>query len=111
MNANVNTYFERRTASAINDSDAIRKAYLSRTRKESFFGAVDSAVIWYMIFALKVIGGIVCAASFFTVLGKIELGTLSPIAGILCTLLIAALECLCFVPIGKRPGKRKSIGK
>ena len=104
MNANINTYFEK---TAKTDSGSIRKAYLSRARKEAFFGAIDSAIIWYMILALKVIGGIVCAVSFFTILGKIELGTLSPIAGILCTVLVTLLECLCFIPIGQRPGKRK----
>ena len=103
MNANINTYFERRTATSANDSNYIRRAYLSRARKESFASAVDSALIWYMILALKIVGGIVCAVSFFTILGKIEVGALSPIAGILCTLLVTALECLCFVPIGKRP--------
>ena len=109
MNANINTYFERRTATAANDSDYIRRAYMSRARKDAFLGAIDSALIWYMILALKIIGGTVCAISFFAIIGKIEMGALSPVAGILCTVLVTMLECLCFVPIGKRPTKRNNM--
>ena len=105
MNANINTYFERSRATA-QTSDSIRKAYLSNSRKAAWAGAIDSAVMWYIIVALKVIGGIICAVSFFTILGKVELGTLSPLAGIISALVVAPLECLCFIPIGKRPTKK-----
>ena len=108
MNANVNTYFERKSASVASDSDSIRRAYIARSRKEAFVGAADSALIWYLILALKAAVGLFCVISFFSILGKIELGTISPFAGILATLLIAGLECLCFVPLGKRPTKKSA---
>lgn len=105
MNANLNTYFER-TVSSAHDSDSIRKAYLAKSRRAAFIDAVDSTFLWYIIFALKVIGSIVCAVSFFVILGRIELGSISPAAGIFAAAVVALLECLCFVPIGKRPTKK-----
>ena len=72
----------------------------------SLASGISSKMIWSIIFALKIISGIVCAVSFFSVLGLIENGSLSPASGIACTLLIAVLECLCFVPMGNRPGSK-----
>ena len=103
MNANFNTYYGRTKT----DSDSIRRAYLARARKATVSGAIDSAVIWYVIFALKIICGAASAIGFFVILGMIEGGSLSPLSGILFTVLAALLECLCFVPIGQRPVSAK----
>ena len=106
MNANPGRYYNGEFSYSRYDSDSIRKAYLAKARKNAIAGAIDSAILWYVLFAMKIIGGIVCTISFFSILGMIESGTMSPIAGILCTVLVALLECLCFVPIGNRPTKR-----
>ena len=88
-----------------NDSDAIRRAYLSNVRKQSVLRFIaslaesaDTKVMQRLILALKIISGIVCAISFFAVVGMIEEGSISVLSGILCTVVIAALECLCFIP-------------
>ena len=103
MNANLNTYLGKAKLTNDYDSDSIRRAYLSRSRKETLLGVIDSTVLWYVIFALKVICGVASAVGFFAILGMIENGAISPITGILFTVLAALLECLCFVPIGQRP--------
>jgi len=105
MNANFNTYYKNTRT----DSDSIRRAYLARTRKESASGVIDSTVIWYVIFSLKIACGIASAIGFFAILGMIDSGALSPFSGIFCTVLAALLECLCFVPIGQRPTAKKNI--
>ena len=96
-------------------SDAIRKAYISRTRKQaiasfvsSLSESVDTKALKNLILALKIISGIVCAVSFFAVVGMIEAGTISSFSGILCTAVIAALESLCFIPtVPKRSNYHK----
>ena len=107
-----NTNTRRYTQSS---SDAIRKAYISRTRKQtvanliaSLSESIDSAALRAIIFALKVISGIVCAISFFAVVGMIETGSISAFSGILCTVVISVLECLCFIPTApKRSNSHK----
>ena len=96
------------------NSDAIRKAYISRTRKQtvarfisSLSESIDTQALKALVFALKVISGIVCAVSFFAVVGMIEEGTISAFSGILCTAVIAVLECLCFIPTSKAPKENK----
>lgn len=96
------------------NSDAIRKAYISRTRKQtvarfisSLSESIDTHALKALVFTLKVISGIVCAISFFAVVGMIEAGTISAFSGILCAAIIAALECLCFIPTAKAPNKNK----
>lgn len=88
------------------DSDAIRRAYIAKTRKQSilnFFssllGEVDSKTFRNIIIAIKAISGLVCAISFFAVVGMIDSGSISVFSGIVCTVLIAALESLCFIPL------------
>ena len=103
MNANLNTYFGRHSEAVGCDSDSIRKKYLAKARKQELLSAVDSVIVWHVIFALKILGGIICAVSFFAILGMIEGGKLSAFSGILCTVLVTLLECICFIPIGKRP--------
>lgn len=86
-----------------NDSDAIRKAYLANMRKQNIlkiFSFIDAKFIKSMILTLKILSTIVCAVSFLAVVGMIESGSISMLSGILCTLVIAALECLCFMPTG-----------
>lgn len=86
------------------NSDMIRKAFIANTRKRelhSFISnllSVEPKAMLKIIFALKVIGGIVCAVSFFAVLALIEAGSISSASGVFCAILIAALECLCFIP-------------
>ena len=109
----MNAYYTHTNTHTSQNSDAIRKAFLANSRKKkvedmisSLASGISSKMIWSIIFALKIISGIVCAVSFFSVLGLIENGSLSPASGIACTLLIAVLECLCFVPMGNRPGSK-----
>ena len=93
-----NTHIGRFTQS---NSDAIRKTYLANMRKQSimsFFSFIDAKLIKNLIFTFKIISAIVCAVSFFTIVALIETGSISMITGVLCTALIAVLECLCFIP-------------
>ena len=112
MNAYYTNTNTRRYAQS--SSDAIRKAYITRTRKQtitrlisSLSESVDTKALKKLIFTLKVISGIVCAISFFAVFGMIEAGTISAFSGILCTAVIALLECLCFIPTAKVPNENK----
>ena len=112
MNAYYTNTNTRRYAQS--NSDAIRKAYISRTRKQtiakfisSLSESVDTQILRALIIALKVISGIVCAISFFAVVGMIEAGTISAASGIFCTAVIAILECLCFVPTGSQSKIKK----
>lgn len=96
-------------------SDSIRRAYLANSRKRavaefirSLSTAVDSRALLRLIMALRIIGGVVCAVGFFAVIGLIETNSISVAAGILCTALIALLECLCFIPVGSsRAGEER----
>ena len=112
MNAYYTNTNTRRYAQS--NSDAIRKAYISRTRKQtianfisSLSESIDTKALKNLILALKIISGIVCAISFFAVVGMIEAGTISALSGILCTAVIAALECLCFIPVGSNTNTKK----
>lgn len=94
-----NRRYERR------DSDAIRRAYIVNTRKKEFSAligslaaSIDSKTILNLILAIKIISGILCAVGFLSVICLIEAGSLSIISGLVATAIIAAIECLCFVP-------------
>ena len=96
-----------------NDSDSIRKAYLANTRKKevmSFIGSlaesIDSKTLWSFILSLKIISGIICVIGFLAVVSLIEAGTLSIASGFVATAIIAAIECLCFVPIKKQKNNK-----
>ena len=102
----MNAYYTNTKRFISRDSDAIRRAYLSNSRKQSvlnfiasLFEDVDSKTLKNIIFAIKAISGLVCAISFFAVIGMIDSGSISVFSGIVCTLLIAALESLCFITI------------
>lgn len=110
----MNAYYTNNNTHTSANSDAIRKAFLSNSRKQkfveiirSFTSGIDSQTIWSIIFSFKIIGCIVCAISFFAVLGLIEVGSITPASGIFCAILISLLECLCFIPIGEKPKKIK----
>ena len=101
--ANVQRRYER------TDSDTIRKAYLANTRKKAIFDfinsfseCVDSKMLWNAILILKVVSGIICALGFMAVICLIEAGSLSTASGIVCTLIVAVIECLCFIPMGDK---------
>lgn len=89
------------------NSDSIRKAFIANTRKRELASlltsllSIDSQTAMKLILALKIVGGIVCAVSFLTVLALIEAESISFTFGIVCTFLIAVLECLCFIPFQK----------
>jgi hypothetical protein len=92
-----------------NDSDSIRKAYLANTRKREFLSligslaeSIDSKTLWSFILTLKIVSGIICVIGFLAVVSLIEAGTLSIASGFIATAIIAAVECLCFVPIKKQ---------
>ena len=106
-NLNMNSYYNRQYQS----SGDIRRAYLTKSRKAEVLSFVRSALmnpkVWYTLFTIKLILASVCAIALFTVIGSIEAGTLSPIVGILTALVVAAIECLCFIPIGDRPIRSK----
>ena len=97
-----------------NDSDSIRRAYLANTRKKeiseligALASSIDSKVMWSLILTIKIISGILCAIGFLAVVCLIEAGSLSIAAGIVATAIIAAVECLCFVPMSNRQTTNK----
>ena len=97
-----------------NESDAIRRAYLSNIRKnealsfiKSFSGEINSKAIYNLITILKVISGIICALGFFTVIGLMDAGSISIGGGIVSTVMIAILECLCFIPFGNKKDQNR----
>jgi hypothetical protein len=107
-NLNMNSYYNRQYQT----SGDIRRAYLANSRKAELISTAKRALanpkVWYTLFSIKVICAVICAVVLFTVIGSIEAGSLSPITGIITALAVAAVECLCFIPIGERPQiKRK----
>ena len=96
------------------DSEAIRKAYLANVRKKAFFdlinslsASIDSKALWNAVVTLKIISGIICTIGFFAIIALIERGTLSILSGFACTAIIAAVECLCFIPMGNKHKLKK----
>ena len=96
------------------DSEAIRRAYIANTRKKAILDlissiseSIDSKMLWNIIMTLKVISGIICAIGFFAVVALIECGSLSIVSGLVCTAIIAAVECLCFIPMGNKQKSKK----
>jgi len=96
------------------DSEAIRRAYLANTRKKAILDlinsiaeSIDSKMLWNAIMTLKVVSGIICAIGFFAIVALIELGSLSIVSGLACTAIIAAIECLCFIPMGNKQRLKK----
>ena len=89
------------------NSDAIRKAYISKSRKQavtnfisSLSESIDTQALKSLVLALKIISGIVCAISFFAVVGMIEAGTISAVSVLrpnasclsLCSLVVQICE-------------------
>lgn len=87
-------------------SDDIRRAYLANARRREFTKILSSPTVWKTLFALKVICGIACAIALFSVIGLIESGSVTALSGIFCAVIIAAVECICFIPIGENPERK-----
>ena len=99
-NTNIQRRYER------TDSDTIRRAYLANTRKKavanfisSLAESVDAMGLRKVLTTIKIISAVLCAIGFFTVICLMESSSISAFSGIVCTLIIAAIECLCFVPL------------
>ena len=106
-NLNMNSYCNRQYQT----SGDIRRAYLANSRKAEAVAFIKKALadkkVWYTIFTIKIVCAIICAIGLLTVIGSIEAGSLSPLSGIITALAVAAVECLCFIPIGSRPGSNR----
>jgi hypothetical protein len=96
------------------NSEAIRRTYLANTRKKAILDfinsiaeGIDSKMLWNAIMTLKIVSGIICAIGFFAVVSLIESGSLSIGSGLGCTAIIAAIECLCFIPMGNKQRLKK----
>lgn len=91
-------------------SDDIRREYLANARRREFTDYIarilSSPTVWKTLFALKVICGIACAIALFSVIGRIEAGSVTALSGIFCAVIIAAVECICFIPIGENPERK-----
>ncbi len=106
-NLNMNSCYNRQHKT----SGDIRRAYLANSRKMEAVSFIKRALadpkVWYTLFAIKVICAVACAVGLFTAIGSIEAGSLSPMAGIITALAVAAVECLCFIPLGNRPQTKR----
>lgn len=91
-------------------SDEIRRAYVANTRRREIASYISNALInptvWKTLFAIKIILGIACAIALFSVIGLIEAGSMTATSGIFTAIIIAAVEFLCFIPIGENPKHR-----
>ena len=109
MNANLNMNSYKNHA--YKTSDEIRRAYMANTRRRELSAYVSrilsSPMAWKALVATKIILGIACAIVLFSIIGKIEAGSMTAVSGIFAALVIAAVESLCFIPIGENP-ERKS---
>ena len=105
-NININNYY----TNQISSSD-IRRAYIQSSRRRDAIAFIKSSLknptVWHTLFVIKIMLGLISAISLFAVMGSIESGELSFLSGIIAALVIAFVECLCFIPIGKRPKSRK----
>jgi membrane protein YdbS with pleckstrin-like domain len=90
-------------------SDDIRRAYMANTRRREISSYIAKALatpsIWRALFAIKVVLGIACAIALFSVIGLIDAGSMSAVSGIAIAIVIAAVESLCFIPIGENPDR------
>ena len=109
MNADLNMNSYRNNT--YRTSDDIRRAYIANTRRREFVTYINTMLskptVWKTLFTLKVLCGIACAIALFSVIGLIEAGSITALSGILYAVIIAAVECICFIPIGENP-ERKS---
>ena len=108
MNANLNMNMNAYKPSSRPTSSDIRRVYLANTRKNELLSlfSVSAQTLRTIIFTLKAICAIVCVIGFFSVIGLIESGELSALSGIFYTVIIALLECACFIPVkSNRSGK------
>ncbi len=105
-NLNMNTYYNRPRSSA-----DIRREYIQNSRRREAIAFVKSALnnpkVWYTVFAIKTVFALASAIALFTVIGGIESGELSFFSGIVAALVVAAVECVCFIPTGERPKSKK----
>ena len=109
MNANLNMNSYKNHAHRT--SDEIRRAYMANTRRRELSAYVSrilaTPTAWKALFTAKIILGIACAIVLFSIIGKIEAGSMNAVSGIFTALIIAAVESLCFIPISENP-ERKS---
>ena len=105
-NLNINAYVNH----TYRTSEDIRREYLinSRRRELSLFvqKLLSNPTVWKALLTVKVVIGISCVIGLFSLVNLIESGSISALGGILSALLIAATECLCFIPIGEKPNKK-----
>ena len=100
MNANLNMTTYRNNV--YRTSDDIRREYLQNTRRREMISLLRKTLakpsVRKAIVAVKAIIAIACAIALFSVLGSIEAGNTTALSGILYALVIAAVECICFIP-------------
>lgn len=108
MNANLNMNSYKNNA--YRTSDDIRRAYMANTRRREISSYISrmlsTPTVWKARFAIKAILGIACAIALFSVIGSIENGSMTALSGIFTAIVIAAVEFLCFIPIGENPERR-----
>lgn len=108
MNADLNMNSYR--SHTYRTSDDIRRAYLANTRRRELTAYVAKTLanptVRKTLFTLKIICAIACAIALFSVIGLIEAGSVTALSGIFCAIIIAAVECICFIPIGEKPEQK-----
>ena len=108
MNANLNMNSYKNNS--YRTSDDIRRAYMANARRREISSYVERTLstptVWKTIFAIKIILGIACAIALFSVIGRIENGGMTALSGIFTAIVIAAVECLCLIPIGENPERK-----
>ena len=101
-NLNMNTYKN----PTYRTSDDIRREYLYNARRREITSYINKTIakpsVRKAIATVKAIIAIACAIALFSVIGSIEAGSISALSGIIAAGVIAAVECLCFIPIGER---------
>ena len=104
MNANLNMNVYRNQA--YRTSDDIRREYLYNARRREIVSLVNKTLakpsVRKALVTIKVIIAIACAIALFSVIGSIEAGSLTALSGIVAAGVIAAVECICFIPINER---------
>jgi hypothetical protein len=104
MNANLNMNTYRNPA--YRTSDDIRREYLQNARRREIVSYVNKLLakpsVRNALVTLKTLIAIACAIALSSVIGSIEAGTITALSGIFYSAVIAAVECLCFIPIGEK---------
>lgn len=100
MNANLNMTTYRNNA--YRTSEDIRREYLQNARRREMIALLKRTLakpsVRKAIVTAKAIIAIACAVALFSVLGSIEAGTTTALSGVIYAVVIAAVECLCFIP-------------